>query len=71
VNQNLAAHFDPTIDEIAILKKLELGGTLPLATALKTHLPPRLTERGYLARGQDGSYVITPSGRELIRRVDT
>ncbi len=62
------AHFDPTIDEINVLKKIEMGGPLPLSTALKTHLPPRLAQHGFLARGAQGSYVITQSGRDLIRR---
>ena len=63
-------HFDPTMDEVAVLKHIELNGPMPLATALKRHLPPRLSEHGYLARGPDGSYTITESGRELIRRTE-
>ncbi len=70
MNSDHTAHFDPTIDELTVLKKIELGGPLPLPMALKQHLPPRLAERGYLARGADGCYVITQSGRDLIRRVD-
>jgi hypothetical protein len=66
-----ATHFDPTMDEVATLKHIELHGPMPLATALKRHLPPRLTEHGYLARGAEGSYVITERGRELIRRMDS
>jgi ribosomal protein L34 len=67
---NPSAQFDPTIDEVNALKQIELGGPLPLATALKKHLPPRLTQHGFLARGSEGSYVITQQGRELIRRRD-
>jgi hypothetical protein len=63
------AQFDPTMDEVIVLKSMELSGPMPLATALKKHLPPRLMEHGYLARGPDGSYVITQSGRALIRRM--
>jgi hypothetical protein len=69
MNSGHTAHFDPTIDEVTTLKKMELSGPLSLSMALKQHLPPRLAEHGYLVRGTDGSYVITPSGRELIRRI--
>jgi ribosomal protein L34 len=65
-----SAQFDPTIDEVNVLKQIELGGPLPLATALKKHLPPRLTQHGFLARGAEGSYEITQQGRALIRRRD-
>jgi hypothetical protein len=64
-----ATHFDPTNDEITALKKIELGGPMPLAVALKKHLPPRLAQHGFLARGDAGSYVITALGRDLIRRL--
>jgi hypothetical protein len=64
------ARFDPTIDEVNALKQIEMNGPLPLSTALKRHLPPRLIQHGYLARGAEGSYVITQSGRDLIRRLD-
>ncbi|MGA8515422.1 MAG: hypothetical protein WB821_11735 [Burkholderiaceae bacterium] len=68
MNSGHTAHFDPTIDEVNVLKQIELNGPLPLPMALKQHLPPRLAEHGYLARGADGSYVMTQSGRDLIRR---
>jgi hypothetical protein len=70
MNSGHTAHFDPTIDEVTVLKQIELNGPLPLPMALKQHLPPRLAEHGYLARGADGSYVMTQSGRDLIRRLD-
>jgi hypothetical protein len=70
MNHSESARFDPTIDEVTVLKQIELSGPIPLSAALKRHLPPRLAEHGYLARGDAGSYVITQSGRELIRRMD-
>jgi predicted transcriptional regulator of viral defense system len=63
-----ALHFELTQDEINALKQIELTGPMPLATALKRHISSRLTEHGLLARGDEGSYVLTAAGREMIRR---
>jgi predicted transcriptional regulator len=65
-----ALHFDPTQDELATLKHIELSGAMPFATAQKQHISHRLAEHGLLARGEGGSYVITSAGRELIRRLE-
>ncbi|MBO9679418.1 hypothetical protein [Paenacidovorax monticola] len=65
-----APHFDPTVDEIATLKQLEMGQVIDLPHALKEHLSGRLYERGYIAKNASGELAITASGRQLIRRQD-
>lgn len=64
------AHFEPTQDELAILKQMELVSSMTLSAALHKHLSGRLYQRGYLARTPEGHLAITPSGRELVRRND-
>ncbi len=63
-----ALPFDPTQDELDVLKHIEMTGPMPLAAALKRHISPRLTQHGYLARGEEGAYVLTAAGHELIGR---
>jgi hypothetical protein len=70
MNSAPALHFDPTQDELSVLKHIELTGAMPLATALKRHISPRLAEHGLLARGEEGAYVLTTAGRDAIRRAD-
>lgn len=65
-----APHFDPTVDEIATLKQLEMGRLIDLPHALKEHLSGRLYERGYIVKNASGEWAISPSGRQLIRRQD-
>ncbi|MGD9772797.1 hypothetical protein [Diaphorobacter sp.] len=65
-----APTFDPTVDEIATLKQLELGEVIRVPEALKQHLSGRLLEWGYISKSQSGEYVITETGRKLIRRQD-
>jgi len=63
-----APHFDPTVDEIATLKQLEMGQVIDLPHAIKEHMSGRLFERGYIIKNEAGSLVITADGRQLIRR---
>ena len=63
-----APHFEPTVDEIETLKQLEMGQVITLPHALKEHVSARLQDRGLIAKGSNGAFVITPSGRQLIRR---
>lgn len=65
-----APHFDPTVDEIATLKQLEMGERITLPHALKDHVSARLLEWGLIAKGSAGELAITPNGRQLIRRLD-
>lgn len=62
--------FEPTIDEIATLKQLEIGQAINVPDALKRHLSGRLLERGYIGKKPDGYFAITEHGRELIRRAN-
>lgn len=62
------AHFEPTVDELAILKQMELVSSMTLSAALHKHLSGRLYRHGYLARTPEGHLAITQSGRELVRR---
>ena len=61
--------FEPTVDELALLKKLELGQVMSMPEALHDHVSKRLFERGMVDR-RDGDLVITEAGMRLIRRGD-
>ena len=61
--------FEPTVDELALLKKLELGQVMSMPEALHDHVSKRLFERGMVDR-RDGDLVITEAGMRLIRRSD-
>lgn len=65
-----ASQFEPTVDEIATLKQLEMGEIITLSLALKDHVSARLLEWGYVTKGTGGALAITVSGRQLIRRQD-
>ncbi len=61
-------HFEPTVDELAVLKKLELGETVSLESAVREHVSKRLLERGMAHQDEAGKWSLTALGRELIRR---
>ena len=61
--------FEPTVDELALLKKLELGEVMSLPDALHAHMSKRLLERGMVDQRDEG-LVITALGMEVIRRVE-
>ena len=61
--------FEPTVDELALLKKLELGQHMSIPDALLAHVSKRLFERGMLDH-RDRELVITSQGLALIRRTD-
>ena len=63
-----AAHFDPTVDELETVKRLEMGALVTTPEAIKEHMSGRLMERGYITKGESGQLTITEIGRELIRR---
>lgn len=63
-----APTFEPTVDEIATLKQLELGEAIAVPDALKHHLSGRLLDWGYINKSASGTYLITDIGRKLIRR---
>ena len=63
-----APHFDPTVDELETLKQLELGRSMDLPQALKEHLSGRLLDRRLISKNAAGEFIITDSGRQLIRR---
>lgn len=65
-----APYFDPTVDEIETLKRLEMGQVLTVPHAIKEHVSARLLEWGYIAKSPSGQLFITPNGRQLIRRQD-
>lgn len=65
-----AAHFDPTVDEIDVLKRLEMGEHITLDGVLREHLSVRLLEWGLISKNAGGEMAITPQGRQLIRRQD-
>ena len=61
--------FEPTVDELALLKKLELGQHMSIPDALLAHVSKRLFEWGMLDR-RDGELAITAQGMALIRRTE-
>ena len=69
-NTYLAAHYDPTVDELETLKQLEMGELITTPEALHEHMSGRLFERGLIAKNSVGELTITATGRALIRRQD-
>ncbi len=60
--------FEPTVDELAFLKKLELGQVISWADALRTHVSKRLYEWGLVGQSAEGNVSITAQGMLMIRR---
>jgi predicted transcriptional regulator len=60
--------YEPTVDELETLKKLEMGEEVSLWSAAREHVSRRLLERGLVEQGADKQWHITAQGRELIRR---
>ena len=63
-----APTFEPTVDEIATLKQLEMGQAIGMPDVLKHHLSGRLLDWGYIDKMSSGQFGITETGRKLIRR---
>lgn len=63
-----ASTFEPTVDELSTLKRLEMGELVSMTEALKTHLSSRLLEWGMVGKTFDGKFTITDLGRQQIRR---
>lgn len=61
-------HFEPTVDELEALKKLEMGETISLESAAREHISKRLLEFGLARQDEQKKWTITPLGRDLIRR---
>ena len=61
--------FEPTVDELALLKRLELGQVISITSALQAHVSKRLFEWGMLDK-RDGDLAITAQGMLLIRRME-
>ncbi|MEJ5031269.1 hypothetical protein WH367_21585 [Comamonas sp. MYb21] len=61
--------FEPTVDELAALKKLELGEKISLQDAVHAHVSKRLLERGMVVE-REGYMVITSEGLQQIKRRD-
>lgn len=61
-------HFDPTVDELEALKKLEMGETISFESAAREHISKRLLEFGLVRQDDDKKWSITPLGRDQIRR---
>lgn len=60
--------YEPTVDELKTLKKLELGEDVSLWTAAREYLSRRLLERGLVEQDEQKHWHITDAGRMLIRR---
>ena len=60
--------FEPTVDELATLKHLELGQSMGMPEALKQHLSGRLVEHGCITKTAQGQFILTDSGRRWMRR---
>ncbi|QMV74544.1 hypothetical protein HS961_17835 [Comamonas piscis] len=61
--------FEPTVDELAVLKKLELGEKISLEDAVHAHVSKRLLERGMVVE-REGYMAITEQGLQQIKRND-
>ncbi|WP_027016682.1 hypothetical protein [Comamonas composti] len=60
--------YEPTVDELAVLKHLELGQPVSLESAAREHLSRRLLERGLVEVDIERCWSITEAGRAVIRR---
>lgn len=60
--------YEPTVDELEVLKKLEMGEPVSLESAAREHLSRRLLERGLVEVDGNRKWHITDSGRAQIRR---
>ncbi|GGH48946.1 hypothetical protein GCM10010975_00900 [Comamonas phosphati] len=60
--------YEPTVDELETLKKLEMGEEVSLWSAAREHVSRRLLERGLVEQDVNKQWHITAKGRELIRR---
>ncbi|GAO71654.1 hypothetical protein [Comamonas sp. E6] len=60
--------YEPTVDELETLKKLELGEDVSLWSAAKEYLSKRLLERGLVEQDAEKHWHITELGRMVIRR---
>ena len=45
-----ASTFEPTVDELTILKRMEMGELVSMTTALKEHVSARLIEWGMIGK---------------------
>lgn len=63
-----AIAFKATMDEMQLLKRLEMQREINVPEALHAHLPGRLQTHGLITKTPDGLYTLTEAGRELIRR---
>ncbi|WP_353234507.1 hypothetical protein [Diaphorobacter ruginosibacter] len=63
-----ATTFEPTVDELAVLKRMEMGELVSMGDALKEHLSNRLLDWGMIGKTFDGKFTITDLGRQQIRR---
>ena len=61
--------FEPTVDELALLKQLELGQVISITSALQAHVSKRLFEWDMVDK-RDGDLAITAQGMLLIRRME-
>lgn len=60
--------YEPTVDELEVLKKLEMGEPVSLEAAVREHLSRRLLERGLVEVDGSRKWHITDAGRAQIRR---
>ncbi len=63
-----APTFEPTVDELETLKRLELEPVMTVPEALKQHLSGRLLEWGYIRRTPEGAFTLTDAGRKQVQR---
>ena len=63
-----ATVFEPTVDELTMLKRLEMGELVSLTDAIKRHLSGRLLEWGMVGKTYEGNFMITDLGRQQVRR---
>ena len=67
MDAELTDTFNPTVDEIQALKRLELE-TIAVVTAIADHVPQRLVDQGFIALNSEDRLTLTPKGLALVRR---
>ena len=55
--------YEPTVDELEVLKKLEMGEPVSLESAAREHMSKRLRERGLVEVDSSHQWHITAAGR--------
>ena len=62
-----APTFEPTVDELSMLKRLEMGELVSMTAALREHLSIRLLEWGMIGKTFDAPLARLSEGNATTR----